>query len=141
MSHRSSSTSPLPSRNEVNLTRELLLGALHDLSLRLATYFPSTVRLVVHGGAVMVLHPQLACRDMTRDVDYLHRSFEAEWMARGVSDAGPRLITCIKATARAFGFGADWMNACADVALPMTREYVSHPDFCSLSLCHQETSS
>ncbi|RDX44454.1 hypothetical protein OH76DRAFT_1359593 [Lentinus brumalis] len=127
MSNRPSSTSSLPDRNEVNMTRELLIGALHDLSLRLATYFPSTVRLVVHGGAVMVLHPQLACRDMTRDVDYLHRSFEAEWMARGVSDAGPRLLTCIKATARAFGLGADWMNACADVALPMTRDMYGKP--------------
>ena len=121
MSHRSSST-PLPERNEVMLTRDLLIQALHYLSLRLQAYFPSTVRLVVHGGAVMVLHPQLACRDMTRDIDYLHRSFEAEWIARGVSDAGPRLLTCIKETARKFKLGADWMNSCADVALPMSRE-------------------
>ena len=70
----------------------------------------------------MILHPQLVCRSDTRDVDYLHRSFESEWLARGVSDAGPRLITCIKATARAFRLGTDWMNACADVALPMARE-------------------
>lgn len=124
MSRRSSSRTspPLPERNHVLLSRDLLLSALHDLSIRLQSYFPSVVRLVVHGGTVMVLHPQLACRADTRDVDYLHRSFEAEWIARGVSDAGARLITCIKATARAFGFGADWMNSCADVALPMSKE-------------------
>ena len=120
MSNHTSST--LPSHNDVLLTRDLLLSALHDLSIRLAGYFPSTVRLVVHGGAVMVLHPQLACREATRDVDYLHRSFEKEWIARGVSDAGARLVTCIKATARAFNLGSDWMNSCADVALPMSRE-------------------
>ena len=124
MSRRSSSSaSPsLPERNEVLLTRDILLSALHDLSLRLQGYFPSTVRLVVHGGAIMVLHPLLACREATRDVDYLHRAFEAEWLARGLSDAGARLLTCIKATARAFNLGADWMNAAADVALPMARE-------------------
>ncbi len=104
------------------MNRGFLLPALYDLSIRLSSYFPSAVRLVVHGGAVMVLHPRLACRESTRDVDYCHRSFEAEWIARGVSDAGPRLITCIKATARALNLGADWMNACADVALPMARE-------------------
>ena len=89
------------------MNRQLLLGALHDLSMRLQKYFPSTVRLVVHGGAVMVLHPLLGCRESTRDVDYLHRAFEAEWLARGVSDAGPRLLTCIKATARVYKLGAD----------------------------------
>ncbi|KAI0738270.1 hypothetical protein C8Q80DRAFT_1222555 [Daedaleopsis nitida] len=126
MSRRSSST-PLPERNEVKLTRDVLLAALHDLSIRLSSYFPSAVRLVVHGGAVMVLHPQLACRESTRDVDYCHRSFETEWIARGVSDAGARLLTCIKATARTFKFGADWMNACADVALPMSRDLYGKP--------------
>ena len=113
---------PLPEHNNVVLTKEHLLTVLDDLSRRLATWFPSTVRLVVHGGAVMVLHPLLACRETTRDVDYIHRSFEAEWIARGVSDAGPRLLTCIKATAREFNLGADWMNACADRALPVSRE-------------------
>ena len=115
-------SAPLPALNMVALTRELLLGALHDLSLRLAAHFPSTVRLVVHGGVVMVLYPQLACRNATRDVDYIHRSFESEWIARGVSDAGPLLRQCIKQTARKHGLGADWMNAHADVALPMARE-------------------
>ncbi|KAH9940045.1 uncharacterized protein BXZ73DRAFT_99040 [Epithele typhae] len=117
---RPASAAPLPERNDVLMTRELLLGALHDLSLRLQGLFPSTVRLVVHGGAVMVLHPQLASRDATRDVDYLHRAFEAEWRARGVMDAGARLLTAIKGTARAYKLGRDWMNAAADVALPMS---------------------
>ncbi|KAI0643428.1 hypothetical protein C8Q79DRAFT_978857 [Trametes meyenii] len=113
---------PLPDRNDVLLTRDTLLATLDYLASRLKTYFNDTVRLVVHGGAVMVLHPQLACRDSTRDVDYLHRSFEAEWIARGVTDAGARLRRCIRDTARMFNLGADWMNACADVALPMTTD-------------------
>ncbi|RPD55232.1 hypothetical protein L226DRAFT_470630 [Lentinus tigrinus ALCF2SS1-7] len=75
----------------------------------------------------MVLHRQLACRDMTRDIDYIHRSFEAEWKARSLSDAGPRLRTCIKATAQAWGLGTDWMNACADVALPISRDTFGKP--------------
>lgn len=118
----SSPTPSLPKHNNILLTRELLITILCDLSLRLSTYFPSAVRLVVHGGAVMVLHPLLACRDSTRDVDYIHRSFEAEWIARGVTDASARLLTCIKATARKFKLGADWMNACADRALPVSKE-------------------
>lgn len=114
---------PLPERNEVLLTRASLPAILTDLSNRLLPYFDGKpVRLVVHGGAVMVLHPLLACRENTRDVDYNHRSFEAEWISRGVMDAGPRLRTCIAATAKAFGLGRDWMNACADVALPMSIE-------------------
>ncbi|EJF61913.1 hypothetical protein BD309DRAFT_871177 [Dichomitus squalens] len=118
MSRRSSS-STLPEHNDVMLTPDILIGALHDLSTRLRQYFPSTVRLVVHGGAIMVLHPMLACRGGTRDVDFIKRSFEAEWIALGVTDAGARLATCIKATARKFHLGADWMNSAADVALPM----------------------
>ncbi|KAH9847747.1 hypothetical protein C2E23DRAFT_764769 [Lenzites betulinus] len=113
---------PLPEHNDVLLTRATLLSILHDLSNRLLACFGDAVRLVVHGGAVMVLHPQLACRDSTRDVDYLHRPFEAEWTARGVLDAGSRLRKCIRATARVFNLGADWMNACADVALPMSTD-------------------
>ncbi|KAI0631366.1 hypothetical protein C8Q77DRAFT_129770 [Trametes polyzona] len=114
----------LPDHNEVLLTRDSLLSILHDLSQRLLRYFGAPVRLVVHGGAVMVLHPQLACRESTRDVDYLHRSLEKEWTARGVLDAGARLRKCIRGTARAFNLGGDWMNACADVALPMSTDPV-----------------
>ncbi|KAI8977736.1 hypothetical protein BD414DRAFT_495468 [Trametes punicea] len=120
----SSRKSTLPEYNEMLMTRSLLLSVLYDLSGRILSAFGATVRLVVHGGAVMVLHPELACRESTRDVDYLHRAFEQEWLARGCADAGTRLRKCIRATARAFKLGADWMNACADVALPMSTDPV-----------------
>ncbi len=110
--------------NEVPLNRSLLLSALHDLSARLFQSFGAAVHLVVHGGAVMVLHQSLSSyRRDTRDVDYCHRSFISEWeQRRGVLDAGNRLHSCIAATAHTFRLGADWMNAHADVALPMALE-------------------
>ncbi|OCH92012.1 hypothetical protein OBBRIDRAFT_486551 [Obba rivulosa] len=108
--------------NEVMLTRELLLVVLHHLAARILKSFGHTVRLVVHGGAVMVLHPRLASRPSTRDVDYNHRSFEVEWRNRGVHDATIRLNACIAATAKKFNLGADWMNAQADVSLPFARD-------------------
>lgn len=110
--------------NEVLLTRDMLHLVLNDLSQRLLYYFGTTVDIVVHGGVVMVLHPRLASRQSTRDVDYNHRSFVREWAKRGIHDADQRLKTCIAATAQAYKLGADWMNACADVALPMSKEYV-----------------
>lgn len=110
--------------NEVLLTRELLYSILTDLAQRLWRYFAKTVDIVVHGGVVMVLHPWLASRKSTRDVDYNHRSFVLEWAKRGMYDADARMKKCIAATAQKFGLGADWMNACADVALPMSKEYV-----------------
>jgi len=109
----------VPEHNHVLLNNQFLNRVLDDLSDRLLHYFGQTVRLVIHGGAVMVLHKNLLCRKDTRDVDYLHRSFETEWKRRGVKDAGDRLNTCIAATAERFGLGLDWMNAHADVALPM----------------------
>lgn len=81
-----------------------------------------TVRLVIHGGAVMVLHRKLSRKRSTPDVDYLHRAFVSEWTKRGVHDAGQRLAACIVETARACGLGDDWMNSHADIALPMARE-------------------
>ena len=103
-----------------------------DLSQRLLLAFGQPVRLVVHGGAVMVLHRALtgSSRQHTRDVDYCHRSFVNE---RG-ADAGARLQACIAHTAKAFGFGADWMNAHPDVALPMAFECVSSLFHLSLSI-------
>lgn len=118
---RTSSPSPRP-YNDVLLTKEILTSVLYDLSTRLLQHFRQPVRIVVHGGAVMVLHPFLASRKSTRDVDYNLRSFKNEWAQRGIYNAGERLQACIKATAVAFNLGADWMNACADVALPMSRE-------------------
>ncbi|KAI0086055.1 hypothetical protein BDY19DRAFT_996241 [Irpex rosettiformis] len=109
----------IPEHNQVTLNYYSLVQVLDDLAARLFHYFRTTVCLVIHGGAVMVLHKNLRCRQNTRDVDYIHRSFETEWKKRGVNDAGERLNTCIAATAAHFGLGLDWMNAHADVALPM----------------------
>lgn len=108
--------------NNVLLDEKLLKTVLTYLSLRLYEKFGTTVRLVIHGGAVMVLHPSLSSRKNTRDVDYCHRSFLSHWQKRGVLDAGERLTLCIAETARAFKLGGDWMNAHADVALPMAYE-------------------
>lgn len=119
--------SKLPEHNKVHLDRHFLTKVLDDLSDRLFKWFGGRVNLVVHGGAVMVLHKRLMCRQYTRDVDYLHRAFEVEWKRKGVSDAGQRLNHCIAQTAEAFGLGLDWMNAHADVALPMALEYVPLP--------------
>ena len=124
VSSRSSSRSSTSSQdhNEVSLTCTLLWTLLHDLSNRLLRCFGRQIRLVVHGGVIMVMHPKLACRPSTRDVDYNHRSFVWEWQRRGVYDAGERLKSCIATTAFKYNLGSDWMNACADVALPMSVE-------------------
>jgi hypothetical protein len=108
--------------NQVVLDRGRLNTVLTFLSVRLFERFRTTVRLVIHGGAVMVLHHELAGRQGTTDVDYIHRSFVTEWAKRGVPDAGERLGLCIAETARAYNLGADWMNSHADVVLPMAHE-------------------
>ncbi|GLB42575.1 hypothetical protein LshimejAT787_1200240 [Lyophyllum shimeji] len=137
---------PLPPRNEKELTRELLITILDYFATLIPAHFNGLpLRLVVHGGACMLLHPglynlakqqeylsarshsrshssphsKLPRRISTRDVDYIHRSFVAEWHALGVMDAEERIRRCIRLTAGHFGLGADWMNADADVALPM----------------------
>ena len=66
-------------------------------------------------------HNTLPRRASTRDVDYLHRAFVAEWAALGVTDAGDRLKDCIRKTARKFDLGEDWMNSDPDIALPMAK--------------------
>lgn len=127
MTFIATTTSPSPSmsqpdHNEVLLNRDLLTAALNYMAGRLHYYFGGqTVRLVVHGGVVMVLHHRLASRDATRDVDYCHRSFVAEWRHRGIPDAEARLHLAIHETAVRYDLGLDWMNAHADVALPMSR--------------------
>ncbi|KAI0272031.1 hypothetical protein BGY98DRAFT_922408 [Russula aff. rugulosa BPL654] len=105
--------------NDIPLTRTLLKQLLSDLSERLYRSFRRQVRLVVHGGAVMVLHPSFTHRDSTQDVDYIHRSFVKEYRALGFTDAEQRLRGCIAETAYRFNLGADWMNDHADVALPL----------------------
>lgn len=156
---------PLPEHNDVLLTRSRLITVLNDVSENILAAFGRPVRLVVHGGAVMLLHPGLykhcddaptapipaattdaaypkpgtppgsepsgappasaaptSRRSSTRDVDYIARAFAAEWRAAGMPDAEARLQRCIDTTARRFGLGRDWMNAHADVALPMATE-------------------
>lgn len=134
--------------NHRELTREMLLAVLDHFSTLLPAKFNNAlVRLVVHGGACMLLHPDLdrlaaqtppflpgvplppetpdVKRTQTRDVDIITRSFDAEWRQFSIFDASARLKDCIAATARKFGLGRDWMNSDADVALPMAVEYVS----------------
>ncbi|KAF7416382.1 hypothetical protein PC9H_002647 [Pleurotus ostreatus] len=134
----------LPEKNNVEMTRDMLIQVLEYFSTIVPAYFDNRpVRLVIHGGACMLLHPRLfpltqspmsqslfvgndgmpipipVKRTATRDVDYINRSFAAEWKSVGVVDATERLKKCIRATARQFGLGADWMNSDADIALPM----------------------
>lgn len=121
-SHSSQST-----HNEVPFTRDLLILALNDFSMRILKVFGRPIQLVVHGGAVMILHPTLASstsRRTTRDVDFIKRSFITEMRKSGVYDAEARLQSCINATAKQFHLGTDWFNADADVALPMAQKYV-----------------
>lgn len=134
---------PLPARNEKELNKDMLIEILTYFSTLIPSRFNGLpVRLVVHGGACMLLHPGLYAlaqqqpppspsnsphnsiprRTTTRDVDYINRSFAYEWHNFGVSDAVERLKDCIKATAKKFQLGLDWMNSDADVALPMANE-------------------
>jgi hypothetical protein len=109
--------------NKVPLTKEFLLVVLADLASRVLAMFGRTVTLAVHGGCVMVLHQHLqGSRRATQDVDYIHRTFAAEWAH--FPDASSRLKTCIAATAQRYNLGPDWMNSDPDVALPVQVEYV-----------------
>lgn len=112
----------MPEHNKVPLDEKRMKAALRYLSSLLLNTFRETVRLIIHGGAVMVLHPSLTRRQSTPDVDYLHRAFVAEWTKRGVPNAGDLLTSCIVQTARVHQLGDDWMNSHADIALPMARE-------------------
>ncbi|KAF8151449.1 hypothetical protein B0H34DRAFT_727627 [Crassisporium funariophilum] len=127
---------PIPPRNEVDLTRDMLGIILEHFSQLVAQHFGRPIRLVVHGGACMLLHPglyqlsqqqhvmspSLPRRTTTRDVDYIHRSFVTELTSMGCPDPAAKIQECIRATARRYGLGADWMNSDADVALPMAYE-------------------
>jgi hypothetical protein len=60
---------PAPILNELNqvpLTCKHLTQVLSDLSERLYRSFKRQMRFVVHGGAVMVLHPSLSHRESTK---------------------------------------------------------------------------
>jgi len=107
-----------------------LIMILNDLSVRLLKVFSHPIQLVVHGGAVMILHPTLASsttRRTTRDVDFIKRSFVMEMCKSGVFDAEARLQSCIDATAAKYHLGSDWFNAHADVALPMAQSAQGQP--------------
>ncbi|TFK38589.1 hypothetical protein BDQ12DRAFT_117435 [Crucibulum laeve] len=128
---------PLPVHNDIEMNREMLLTVLDYFALLIPAYFSNTrLNLVVHGGACMLLHeglyqlsqqqhqlsPTMPRRTTTRDVDYIHRAFAKQLTGWGMHDAGDRMKACVQATARRFGLGADWMNADADVALPMAND-------------------
>ncbi|KAG7085391.1 hypothetical protein E1B28_002953 [Marasmius oreades] len=137
----------IPPKNTKELNREMLINVLEHLSSLLEVEFGGTaIRLVAHGGACMLLHPGLydlarrkalyhssmgenvQMRKTTRDVDYIRRSFIAEYVGKyKILDADYRLQKCIRATAVKFGLGADWMNADADVALPMSTTSAGTP--------------
>ncbi|KXN83175.1 hypothetical protein AN958_01752 [Leucoagaricus sp. SymC.cos] len=126
----------IPPVNNVEMDRHMLVDVLEYLGYRIGERFSHTIRLVVHGGACMLMHPglhnlaeqqaamtpQMPIRRSTRDVDYIHRAFVSECMALGEPDGPTKLLTCIRETAVKFRLGADWMNSAADVALPMTTD-------------------
>ncbi|KAF7341920.1 hypothetical protein MSAN_02047900 [Mycena sanguinolenta] len=132
----------VPPRNARSLDRETLIQILNFFSTLIPAKFGARqqIRLVIHGGAVMLLNAELAQlaavtaatdgrakqRTTTRDIDYIARSFSSEWAQRyGMFDANDRLKHCILETALQFGLGADWMNSDADVALPMATDPVT----------------
>ncbi|KAJ7457455.1 hypothetical protein FB451DRAFT_594592 [Mycena latifolia] len=134
-----SAFSGVPPRNARSLDGDALVQILDFLSTLLPARFGNgqQIRLVIHGGAVMLLNADLARladetaatdgrakqRTTTRDIDYIARSFSSEWAQRyGVYDANERLKQCTFETALQFGLGADWMNSDADVALPMAAD-------------------
>ncbi|KAK7030851.1 hypothetical protein VNI00_013959 [Paramarasmius palmivorus] len=139
----------IPPQNQTELSRDMLITVLEHLSTLIATEFGGIpVRIVAHGGACMLLHPGLYnlaqrkalyhqhkgehynMRLRTRDVDYIRRSFIHEYSTRyGIADAGQRLQKCIRETAIKFGLGADWMNADADVALPMASDPITRTQY------------
>ncbi|KAJ7214247.1 hypothetical protein B0H12DRAFT_1242186 [Mycena haematopus] len=129
----------VPQRNMRSLDRDGLIRILDFFSTLIPARFGTRqqIRLVIHGGAVMLLNADLARlaaataatdgrakqRTTTRDIDYIARSFSSEWAQRyGVVDANDRLKQCIFDTAVQCGLGADWMNSDADVALPMATD-------------------
>lgn len=58
--------------NDVQLNRAMLFDLLDDLQQRIWQLFGCQIRLFIHGGAVMILHPLLSSsstRRTTRDID------------------------------------------------------------------------
>ena len=110
--------------NNVPLMRKMLTQALSDIYERLYCSFRRQVRLLVHGGAVMVLRPLFSLREGTQNVDYIYRSFVFEFRALGYPDAEQRLRICIAETACQLSLSADWTSDHVDLALPWAQECV-----------------
>ncbi|KAF5313814.1 hypothetical protein D9758_018714 [Tetrapyrgos nigripes] len=132
-----------PPQNYYAFTRETLIQVLEKLSELVEAEFRGLpIRLIVHGGACVLLHSGLheiadrrathsgflveTQRFTTRDVDYIHRSFVAEYETQGVLNPGERLKRCIHETAvqmgHNFSLGVDWMNSDADAGLPVHKD-------------------
>ncbi|KAM6499989.1 hypothetical protein JOM56_005497, partial [Amanita muscaria] len=149
-----STLSSIPAHNTRELTREMLIAVLDYFSTLLPSRFDNhPVKLVVHGGACMLLHPDLNTlaaqtppgndntttraptpppdvkRTTTRDVDFIARSFESEWRQIGITNAKELLNECIALTAKKYGLGLDWMNSDPDVALPMAYDPTSNTTY------------
>jgi hypothetical protein len=87
---------------------------LNDLSVRLLKGFSRSIQLIVHGSAVMVLHPMLSSlttRQIMRGIKVIMRSFAAEMGKLGVFDAEARLQSCVNTTAAYYHLGTDWLNS------------------------------
>lgn len=105
-------------QNTLPLTKPML----ETLLVYLSNILSISLRIVVHGGACMLLHPGLeripTQRVSTMDIDYLHRGVVAEYGPEAATD----LLQCIYKTALKFpGLGIDWMNAEADISLPVSQ--------------------
>ncbi|CAK5263225.1 unnamed protein product [Mycena citricolor] len=129
----------IPSKNMCPLDREKMIHILNRFSEIIAGRFgvQRQVRLVIHGGSVMLLNQELhdlaaqtarfgvpaKQRTTTRDIDYIARSFALEWQQRyNIPNANEMLKMCICDVASEFGLGADWMNSDPDVALPWSTD-------------------
>ena len=66
----------------------------YDNICYMGSSFQRQVRLIVHGGAAMVLHPFFPNYESIQYVDYTHRSLESARRALGFLHAEQRLRTC-----------------------------------------------
>ena len=110
------------------MNRWFLTEVLDDLSRRLYSRFGFAVRLLIYGGAHLVLQQLFKSRDVAEDVNYSSRAFTYEISNRGYQGrenmAAEMLRSCIENTARKFELTSYWMNSESDIFLPMTTEYV-----------------
>ena len=65
--------SPLPPHNDVKLSRDMLIDILEYFSQLVARLFTGrTIRMVVHGGACMLLHPGLYSLSLNSNNRWFH---------------------------------------------------------------------